>query len=120
MPNHKQHPNNGDIVVRSVVCYCFILNCFLCYLKQRIIVGGYPKHQYRLGDEWIESRPADQELEVLVDDKLDMRWQCALAAHKTKGILGCTERTTASKVREVILPLHSTAVRHHHGCSVHL
>ncbi|KFQ63143.1 hypothetical protein N334_01544, partial [Pelecanus crispus] len=74
---------------------------------------GYPQYQYRLRDEGIESSPAEKDLGVLVDEKLDMSQQCALAAQKDNHILGCITRSVASRSREVILPLCSALVRPH-------
>jgi len=44
---------------------------------------------------------------VLVDKKLNMTQQCALAACKTNHILDCLIRSVARSLREVILPCYS-------------
>jgi len=78
----------------------------------KVLVLGNPHYQYSLGEEGTESSRAE-DLGVLVDEKLDTSHQCALTAQKANCFLGCTERSMASRVREVILPLCSALVRPH-------
>jgi len=75
------------------------------------LAWGNPQYQYRLGDEGIESSPAQKDLGVLGDEKLGRNWQCVLTAQKASRALGCIPSSVGSRVREGILLLCPALLR---------
>ncbi|KAJ7406300.1 hypothetical protein BTVI_65897 [Pitangus sulphuratus] len=60
---------------------------------------------------------AKKDLGMMIDERLDMSWQCVLAAQKANCILGFIQSSLAGKA---ILPLYSTLVRRHQEYCIQL
>jgi len=90
-----------DRLERWVCVNCMKFNKPKC--KVLHMGRGNPKHNYRLGGEWIENSHEKKDLGVLVDEKLNMTQQCALAALKVNLVLSCIKSSVASRSREVVL-----------------
>jgi len=74
--------------------------------KCKVLHTGWdnPKHKCRCSREWIESSPEQKALGVLVDEKLNMTWHCALTTEKANHILGCIKRSVASRAGGILPP----------------
>ncbi|PKU38724.1 rna-directed dna polymerase from mobile element jockey-like [Limosa lapponica baueri] len=86
--------------------------CWIPHLGRR-----NAEHKYNLGEEWLESSPAERDLGVLVDSRLNRSqptaMECVLAAKRANIILGCIRHSVTSLSKEVIVLLYSALVRPH-------
>lgn len=63
-----------------------------------------PKCECRLDGEGIESSPDENDLGMLVNEKLSISWQCRLTAQKANHFLVCVTGSVASRICEKICP----------------
>lgn len=74
----------------------------LLYFEVLHLGSGQSQASIQLGEEWIESSPEDEYLEVLDGKRLSLAHECALAAQKTNHMMSCTKSSVRSRWREGI------------------
>lgn len=65
---------------------------------------SHPMQLFGLGADCVGGSSAKNVLGVLLDNKFNMSWQCALVAKEDNCILGCVSKSVASRAREMIFP----------------
>lgn len=66
------------------------------------LVKKKPKHQYRRESDWLSS-PAEKDLRITVDIKLEMSEWCALIKRRANQMLGFIRENVASRSMEGII-----------------
>lgn len=72
-----------------------------------------PLQQYKLRTDQLGSSSAGRDLGILVDSKLNINHLCALAAKTASRLLGCLNRTVATRPKEESIPFYSALLRPH-------
>ncbi|GAB0178010.1 hypothetical protein GRJ2_000266300 [Grus japonensis] len=104
MGSSQQGFIKGKSCLTSLIAY----NEVTSLMNERIAVDVV-----HLNFNQVSCSPEEKDLGVLIDEKLNMSRQCALAAQKPNRVLGCIKRGVTSRSREGILPLYSALVRPH-------
>lgn len=76
-----------------------------CYVHL-VAVLGQLHATGQAGDNCLEGRSAEEDLGVWVDSKWDRRKQCGLGIRNANSILVWISKITASREKEVTLPLY--------------